>query len=727
MEDGQDRARPTGRPETVAELLARHGAAPTGGRAARRKATEEQVPPRLTAAVTDDATVAVPPYRPERAPGHPVAPAPAGPRLGNASSRHHPSRETATVGRPGRRAAAPEHGPARNGTTRLGPDQHGPDTRDGPAHRGSTGPAQDRNGAARPGHAAAGPGPGFGAAPAPYRDGRSSDGLPTRRTAADDTTAVPASAHARAGGAPANGAPAGARSQPGSAVGPGRDDIGTGAQDVSEQAERTRRTERTGTVDIRSQRIDETLTRLTAAHAGLVLPRDGGDDDPPEDEQPARRRPKLVRVLVLVLAVAVFATTAVGWAAQGWLGSGMRSVAALDEGSGAIRDAGAQKGDQNVLVVATDRGPATVVVAHIPAGGGPMTVLAVPSGLEISRPPCERFDPATAAYTGEIVPALARTRLATALDAGGPRCATRVVQQLTGLAVTAYVGVDLNGVGPLVDAASGVQVCVTRPVQDRELGPVVPAPGTVTLDGTRAGAFARAAAVDGDPPADRGRIERQHQVLAGVLDPTLTSTGLLDLARIAALRPALRSVITTDGAGLDEVLALAVSLRSLGAGGVGFVSVPTTDGGRGDAVLRDADAAALFTAMRTHAPLPTTGADGGAAQPAPADMTVQVLNASGRTGVAAKTGDTLKALGFGVGTVTNAGQPTPQTLIRYSPDQADAADLLSGTIPAAALVPDPGSAGVLQLVLGRSFDGTIRPPSQPASDTSAPTTTQSCA
>jgi LCP family protein required for cell wall assembly len=523
------------------------------------------------------------------------------------------------------------------------------------------------------------------------------------------------------GAAPSGSAPHADRgSASRSVVGPARDDIGTGAQDVSEQAERTRRTERTGAVDVRSDRIDETLTRLTAAHAGLTLPERDGAEEPAE----RRRRPRAVPLLVLTLAVAVLATTAVGWAAQRWLGSAVRNVAALDADSGAIRDAEAQKGDRNVLVVTTDKGPATVVVAHIPAGGGPLTVLSVPADLEINRPPCERFDPAADAYTDEIVPALGRTRLATALDAGGPRCVTRVVQQLTGLAVTGYVGVDLDHMAALVDAASGVRVCVTRPVQDRVLGPVVANPGTVTLDGARAGDFVRAADVDGDPPAGLGRIERQQQVLAGVLGTTLTSAGLVNLARIAALRPALGAALTTDGPGLDQVLALALSLRALDAGGVTFAPVPTAPGSRGDELLRDADAAALFTALRTHAPLPSGDAD--EKGPAPGDVTVQVLNASGRTGVAAGTGDTLKSLGFRIGTVSNADQPTPQTVIRYSPDQAAHADLLGGTVPAAALVPDPGSSGVLQLVLGRSFDGVIRAPAQPAAGASPVAPTQSC-
>lgn len=537
--------------------------------------------------------------------------------------------------------------------------------------------------------------------------------------------------------------------EPAPAVGPAPGDIGSGVPDVSEQAERTRRAERTHAEDTRSQRIDETLIRLTAAHAGLAIA--GREDEEPEPEEPVRTRrlPRLSvgRSLVLALAVIVLGTTTVGWATQSWLGSAVRNVAALDEESGAIVDADAQKGAENVLVVATDLGaapgttaqqatpaprPDTVVVAHVPAGGGPMTVLSVPTDLEINRPPCEQFDPTTASYTSEPVPAQARTQLATAMDKGGPRCATRVIQQLTGLAITQYVGLDLDRLRAVVDATSGVRVCVAQPVLDKVLGPVVPDAGTTTLDGAKAADFARAADVDGDPPADLGRIERQQQVLAGVLNTTLTSTGLLDVARIAALRPALGAALTSDGAGLDEILALSLSLR--GMSDVTFASVPTTAEARDNAVLRDADAAALFGALRKDQPLPSTATDTGTSDtgPAPGDLTVELLNASGQTGLAAQIGGTLKQLGFGVGAVSNAAQPTPQTVIRYSPDQAAAADLLASTVPSATTAPDPGAKGVLQLVLGRSFDKVVRAPTQsiaPASASSdpAPPTTTACA
>ena len=475
------------------------------------------------------------------------------------------------------------------------------------------------------------------------------------------------------------------------------------------------------------RRIDETLTRMTLAHAGLRL--DGNPDEPEEDldDRPPRQRPSLLRLVALAVTAVVVAAGGVGWGAQRWLGSAVRTASALDPGSGAIVDPAKQAGAENVLVVATDRAatpgaaarPDTVVVAHLSptaakGAAGPLTVLSIPTDLEVSRPPCERYDVASATYTTDTVPAQARTQLASALDLGGPRCATRAVQQLTGLAITRYVGIDLDRLGAAVDAVSGVTVCTPRAVVDASLGPVAPTPGSISLDARRATAYTSAAAVAGDPPAGQGRIERQQQVLAAVLGSTLSETGLLNLPRLRTLRPVLGGALSTDGADLDQVLALARSMHNLSTGGVTFATVPTDPDPTGGSVLRATDAAAVFDALRTDAalPAPAAGQQNGLK---PSDLQVQVRNASEKPGLAAKIADTLRGLGFGIGAVTNADQPTPQTLIHYSPDQTSAAQLLASTVPAATTVADPGATGVLELVLGRSFDGVVKAP------TSAPT------
>ena len=150
------------------------------------------------------------------------------------------------------------------------------------------------------------------------------------------------------------------------------------------------------TKDNRAARIDDTLSRITAAHAGLTLPpRDTESDAPAEplEQHPPRRRSTPLRLLAGAVAITVFAATAFGWAAQAWLDSAITRVGALDPTADLIVDAAAQHGDRNVLIVATGSGAGgptdTITLAHLPDGGGPLTVLGFPSNLR-GRPTAVR-------------------------------------------------------------------------------------------------------------------------------------------------------------------------------------------------------------------------------------------------------------------------------------------------------------------------------------------------
>ncbi|WP_316689985.1 LCP family protein [Pseudonocardia sp. H11422] len=526
------------------------------------------------------------------------------------------------------------------------------------------------------------------------------------------------------------------------------------------------------TEDERRRRIDASLTRLTAAHAGLLLSRDddrdenGGsgadpDDDPDDDdpsrssargehgrtatsgrpEDPLRRRGLLAaRLLAAGVAMIVFASTALGWAAKTWLDSTIRSVAALDRTSGAIADPPSQLGDENVLLLGLDPGPAgtafapgagsdTIVVAHVPADGSGIVTVGFPRDLEINRPPCQRWDAAAATYLDQTVPAETRTKLDSAFEVGGPACAVRVIQQLTGLAITQFVALDVTGLGSMVDAVDGISVCVERPVVDSILGTVVPTAGTTTLDGGRALDLVRARHVEGDPATDQGLIQRQQRVLAALLRKALSNQVLLNPGTLRAFAGEFGRSTLSDGAGLDELVALARSLQSLDGEAVTFVPLPVTGETttRGNAVLRDRDANALFAALRSGEPLPeavTAPAPDAATGPDPASITVDVLNASDRTGLATQIGGTLRELGFSLGTIGNAPEPSAESLIRFSPDRAAAAQVLADTVPSARSVPDSASSGRLQLVLGASFDGTVRALAEPGPATAPATSAE---
>ena len=475
---------------------------------------------------------------------------------------------------------------------------------------------------------------------------------------------------------------------------------------------------------LRADRIDETLTRLTAAHAGLVLGlHDHDEDDDPDegddlDERPAPRRTTLAvrvgRYAVAALALLLVVVAGLGWVGRTRLDGALIQVAAVDVPPDGVLDAAAQTGDENVLVLATDSGGSagattranTVTVLHRDARGDRTVAVTLPPDLEITRPPCERWDATAAAYNDQTVPAEPRTTFDSAYAVGGPRCATRAAQQVTGLAITRFVAVDLAATSALVEAVGGVQVCVEQPVLDSVLGPVVTTAGTGPLNGARAASLVRAADVRGEPAGGAALVQRQLRVLAAALARALSPSALLHPGRVNGLLPALRTAVVSTGTGVADLLAL-----SSGLGDVRAVPTEPQANSRGNQEMREADAKALFTAVRTDAPLPA--ADQAADQATPGDVTADVLNASGRDGLAAEVAGTLGDLGFRTAEVKNAGQPALDTVVRFSPDRAEQARLLAGAVPSANPVPDPGSTGVLQLVLGRSFDGTVRAATAP--------------
>jgi LytR cell envelope-related transcriptional attenuator len=224
-------------------------------------------------------------------------------------------------------------------------------------------------------------------------------------------------------------------------------------------------------------------------------------------------------------------------------------------------------------------------------------------------------------------------------------------------------------------------------------------------------------------PADAGLVRRQQRVLAGVLGRALSPGALLHPGRVGRLLPGLGTAAVSDGTSVDDLLALS---RTLARGDTAIRAAPTeaqTDGGT--PVLHEDEAGALFAAVRTDRPLPDPAP--GAQTPAPDDATLDVLNATGRDGLGAEIAGTLGDLGFRTAEPTTASRPAQDTVIRFSPDRAGQAQLLAATVPVASTVPDPGTSGVLQLVLGRSFDGTVRAAAEPGPTpggevTAAPTT-----
>jgi len=344
----------------------------------------------------------------------------------------------------------------------------------------------------------------------------------------------------------------------------------------------------------------------------------------------------------------------------------------------------------------------------------------------VTRPPCRRWDGAAGALTGEVVPAEARVPLVSALDLGGPQCAVRVVQQLTGLSVTRYVGLDVAGVAPLVDALDGVEVCVDRPVVDALLGPVVPVAGPRRWTGCAPATSSPPAATPASGRCRSAGPGCSSRRWATCSPPTSCS------ARPGPVPSPTRSAAcwrwtarTSTGCSPPDSRCAAPRPPTPPGRPCPPTPGPTDAGpsGQGGAVLREAEAADLFAVLRAGEPVPEQAVLAAAGTPEPVEVGVEVLNASGRPGLATEVGGTLGGLGF---TVTGVGNADPaEATGSFSPDRAAAAQVLAVAVPSAVGTPDPGATGMLQLVLGRGFDDVVRAPVAPTA-TAAPAAPGPC-
>ncbi len=478
----------------------------------------------------------------------------------------------------------------------------------------------------------------------------------------------------------------------------------------------------------------------------------GGGATRLRDAKPRHNRSTLaIRVAAATAAILVFVATGIAWGFKSWVDASSQQVDALDPNSKDIQDAAKQRGDENFLLVGSDtRAGAeaedgvgdekevvgarsdTVMIAHIPKDRERAVVVSFPRDLEVRRPACEGWDPKSGDYTGQQKPAAEQVKLNTAYQVGGPKCVTKMVQQLSGLMINHFVGIDFHGFKGMVDAVRGVQVCVEEPLKDDVLGTIVPQGGkNVTISGDQALNFVRARHVQGDLTSDYGRIKRQQRFLSSLLRKAMSSEVLLDPSKLTNFVQAFSKSTFGDNIGIDQMITLGQSLQGIAAGKVTFITVPTVgeanDNGNED--LRVEDTKSLFRAIREDTPLP--GESGGTQQlqsglalekQGPVDpktIKLQVLNGGNPTGgIAGSTADQLADFGYQIVQVDAAPENVKNTVIKYAKGRADQAQTLKASVPDAELVEDPSLVGAIQLIIGPGFDGKVLAPGKgkPAPD-----------
>lgn len=362
----------------------------------------------------------------------------------------------------------------------------------------------------------------------------------------------------------------------------------------------------------------------------------------------------------------------------------------------------------------------TAILVHISADRKSALAVSIPRDTVVDVPSCPRF------VGGPSAPF--RDRFNEAFNTAGPVCTVKTVEQMADITIDHFIIVDFNGFKGVVDALDGVEVCLKQPVDDPLSGLKLPA-GTSLVKGEDALAFVRARYTLGDG-SDLGRIQRQQAFLASALRKA-TSLGVLanPLTTYRVLDEVTKSLTTDeDLASINTLKNLALSLSDMKPSDVTFVTLPTFYNDDGATVSPDpALAEPLWRAIREDAPWPPEptipqGQTTALTVP-PTDISVRVLNGTGKEGAATKAAEQLTKYGYDVVEVGDFDiSGVSNSSVSYPPGYAESARTLAYATQSDRVGVDTAADGgsVLTLVVGDDFTKVLPVVTGPAP---TPTTT----
>lgn len=356
----------------------------------------------------------------------------------------------------------------------------------------------------------------------------------------------------------------------------------------------------------------------------------------------------------------------------------------------------------------------TLILLHVPPGGRKATAFSIPRDDAVDIPG-EHKDKIKKAYG--YAKAKAETALReqgvtdqheveTQSREAGRRATLEVVRKLTGVPIDHFAEVNLAGFYDLATALGGVDVCLKQPAQDDYSGADFPA-GKQTLDGAQALAFVRQR--HNLPNGDLDRTHRQQAFLASVASKLRDAGTFTDPGKLQRLLDVAKQDVVID-TGWD-VLSFAGQAQSLAGGNLQFQTLPITGFGRiaeQDVNLIDPDQVRDIVQVafgEKAAPTPGNGPPPPAPgpPPPPPTSTVDVLNASGTSGLAATVSERLAQQGFVKGTVSNASSRDDSS-VSYAGGSRTDADRVGQQLGGLPVAVDSGlPAGHIHVVLGGTF------------------------
>ncbi|WP_099053678.1 LCP family protein [Streptomyces leeuwenhoekii] len=436
-----------------------------------------------------------------------------------------------------------------------------------------------------------------------------------------------------------------------------------------------------------------------------------------------RKRPRWVLRVVTTLSVVVLASAGIGHTVLSDLDADLARVDAFKD----MKNRPRAGHGMNVLLVGTDGRDRittqerrryrlggepchctdTIMIVHISADRERASVVSLPRDSYAVTP--TYTDAATGQRQGGRP-----LRLNAAYAEGGPQLTVRTVEAMTRVKIDHYLEIDFTSFMKTVDVLGGVRVCTPRPLKDGYTGLDLPA-GTHTLSGGQALQYVRARHLDG--ASDLGRMQRQQQFLAALIDRATSSGILLNPLKFRDMtRAVLGSVRADKGFGTDELLALGRAMRNFSPSSSEFATVPIEQMGYavkgvGSTLKWDAaKAERLFRALREDKPLAAHRPRGGPVPDVPVEprhIRVQVENGTHTAGLGRRVDAALAAAGFGTtGMPVNAAdRSVRRTVVAYDPRWDRSARSLAAALPGSELRPVAGLGPTLKVIAGTDFTG----------------------
>ncbi|MFJ5140630.1 LCP family protein [Streptomyces sp. NPDC088707] len=340
----------------------------------------------------------------------------------------------------------------------------------------------------------------------------------------------------------------------------------------------------------------------------------GGAGSGRRRKQPARRSRRAVVLASGALAVLVLGGTGLGYVY--FKLDGNLETVDINAQLGTERPDDVDNGSMDILVLGSDsrsgdngaygkdEGGArsdTAMVVHVYEGHKKASVVSIPRDTLIDRPKCTDTQ-------GAAVAAEKRAMFNTAYEVGGPACAVKTVESMSGIRMDHYIEVDFTGFKKLIDRLGGVEITTTTAIKDSK-SHLDLAPGTHTLDGEQSLGLVRTRKSVGDG-SDLGRIQLQQAFMKAFMNQVKDVGVLTNPKKLLDLADAATKAITPDSEldSVQELMGFAKSLTGIGAQNVHMVTLPVEYDPRDPnrVIPLEAQSRQVWTALKKDLPIPAS-------------------------------------------------------------------------------------------------------------------------